>query len=282
MTSEMLPSVGFIGLGDQGLPMAIAIAEASYPLHAWARRARSLDALANVAHVAHDTIGQLAEASDIVGLCVSTDDDVMALLNGGLLAGLRLGSVVVNHGTGTPGAAVAFAEACVAAGVEFLDAPVSGGRTGGEARTLTTMVGGPETVAERCEALFRTFSAHVIHLGGHGAGEIAKLFNNTLMMMNQANIADVVELAKRVGVDPIALVEVIKLGSGSSAALQLLPVHSPVNLDAAAEHAVGALLLDVELFDAAMKELGVDAEAITARGMTGAGRVLELMKTLNP
>jgi 3-hydroxyisobutyrate dehydrogenase-like beta-hydroxyacid dehydrogenase len=144
------------------------------------------------------------------------------------------------------------------------------------------MVGGPETVAERCEALFRTFSAHVIHLGGHGAGEIAKLFNNTLMMMNQANIADVVELAKRVGVDPIALVEVIKLGSGSSAALQLLPVHSPVNLDAAAEHAVGALLLDVELFDAAMKELGVDAEAITARGMTGAGRVLELMKTLNP
>jgi 3-hydroxyisobutyrate dehydrogenase-like beta-hydroxyacid dehydrogenase len=66
MTPEMLPPVGFIGLGAQGLPMAIAIAEAGYPLHAWARRAGSLGALANVGHVAQGTIGQLAEANDIV------------------------------------------------------------------------------------------------------------------------------------------------------------------------------------------------------------------------
>ena len=275
--------MGFIGLGDQGLPMAIAIAEAGYPLQVWARRPGSLDALEAVAHVRHDHLVELAAASDIVCLCVSTDQDVMGLLTGGLLAGLRPGSIVVNHGTGTPGSAVAFARACAEVGVEFLDAPVSGGRAGGEARTLTTMVGGPPLVAQRCEALFQTFSAHVVRLGGHGAGEIAKLFNNTLMMMNQANILDIIDLASQVGVDPIALVEVIKLGSGSSTALQLIPVRSPVSIDAAVvEHATAALLLDMDLFDEAMNELHVDVELISARAVRGADGVPELVRTLNP
>lgn len=283
MTSTTLPAVGFIGLGDQGLPMAVAIAEAGYPLQVWARHPGSLDALGAVPHVRHDTLGDLASTSDIVCLCVSTDEDVMGLLTGGLLAGLHRGSIVVNHGTGTPGSAKAFAKACAVAGVEFLDAPVSGGRAGGEARTLTTMVGGPAAVAQRCEALFQTFSAHVLYLGDHGAGEIAKLFNNTLMMMNQANILDVIDLATQVGVDPIALVEVIKLGSGSSTALQLIPVRSPVTIDAAVvEHAAGALLIDMDLFDEAMNELHVDVEMISARARRGASRVPELVRTLNP
>jgi hypothetical protein len=129
MTPEALPPVGFIGLGDQGLPMAIAIAEAGYPLQAWARRPASLEALAGVPHARHENIADLAAASDIVALCVSTDEDVTALVTGGLLGALRPGSVVVNHGTGTPGNAVRFAGLCAAAGVDALDAPVSGGRS---------------------------------------------------------------------------------------------------------------------------------------------------------
>src|SRR5262249_47749984 len=95
-------AVGFIGLGDQGLPMAIAIAEAGYPLHVWARRPGSLDALGTVAHVCHDNIKDLAASCDIVALCVSTDEDVMQIVTGGLLDGLHPGSVLINHGTGTP------------------------------------------------------------------------------------------------------------------------------------------------------------------------------------
>jgi 3-hydroxyisobutyrate dehydrogenase-like beta-hydroxyacid dehydrogenase len=166
ITAEGLPSVGFIGLGDQGLPMAVAIAEAGYPLQAWARRPASLEALAGVPHARHDNIPGLAAASDIVALCVSTDEDVTALLAGGLLEGLRPGSVVVNHGTGTPGNAVRITEMCAAAGLESLDAPVSGGRAGAEARTLTTIVGGPGPAARRCEPVFMSFSKHVFHLGG--------------------------------------------------------------------------------------------------------------------
>jgi len=86
--------------------MATATAEAGYPLHVWPRRLGSLDALGNVAHVRHDDSKDLAASCDIVALCVSTNEDVMQIVTGGLLDGLRPGSVIVNHGTGTPRNAV--------------------------------------------------------------------------------------------------------------------------------------------------------------------------------
>jgi NAD binding domain of 6-phosphogluconate dehydrogenase len=85
------PAIGFIGLGDQRLPMATAIAEASYPLHVWARRPGSLDALGNVAHVRPDDSRDLAASCGIVALCVSTDEDVIQIVTGALLDGLRRG-----------------------------------------------------------------------------------------------------------------------------------------------------------------------------------------------
>ena len=95
--------VGFIGLGDQGAPIARAIAEAGFELHAWARRARSLDALDGVRYVAHQSPAELGAVSDIVGLCLNVDDNVREIMTGGgLLAAMRPGSVLVNHGTGLP------------------------------------------------------------------------------------------------------------------------------------------------------------------------------------
>jgi 3-hydroxyisobutyrate dehydrogenase-like beta-hydroxyacid dehydrogenase len=202
--------------------MATAIAEAGYSLHVWARHPGSLDALGDAAYVRHDDTKDLAASCDVVGLCVSTDDDVMQVVTGRLLGGLRPGSVVVNHGTGTPRNAVRLTQACARAGVDVLDAPVSGGRPAAQARTLTTMVGGPQPVAERCEPVFRSFSRHVVYLGGTGSGQTAKLFNNALVMMNQASIAEIIELAAGLGMDPATLAEVLKLGSGSSSALTLL------------------------------------------------------------
>lgn len=165
--------------------MATAIAEAGYPLHVWARRPGSLNALGNVTHVRHDDSQALAASCDIVALCVSTDEDVMQIVSGGLLDGLRPGSVIVNHGTGTPRNAVWLTETCVRAGVDVLDAPVSGGRPAAQARTLTTMVGRPQPVAQCCEPLFGSLSRHVVYLGGPGSGQTAKLFNNALLLMNQ-------------------------------------------------------------------------------------------------
>lgn len=273
------PAVGFIGLGDQGLPMATAIAGAGFPLHAWARRSTSLDGLRGVPHVRHDTVQDMAAACDIVGLCVSTDEDVLELVTGGLLEGLGPGSVVVNHGTGVPANAVRLTEVCAPAGVEVLDAPVSGGRPAAEERRLTTMVGGPRPVADRCEPVFASFSRHVVHLGDAGAGQTAKLFNNALLMMNQAGIAEIVDLATKLGLDPTRLVEVLKLGSASSSALTLL--NTMVTLDNV-EHLSSVEALDMELFDAAMRDADVDARSVTARGMAGAHGLPELLHRLNP
>jgi 3-hydroxyisobutyrate dehydrogenase-like beta-hydroxyacid dehydrogenase len=282
MTPTPLRPVGFIGLGDQGLPMAVAIADAGYTLHAWTRRPRSLDGLNGVPHIRHETLADLAGASTVVCLCVSTDHDVMDLLTGGLSANLRPGTIVVNHGTGTPAQALQHAAACAAAAVEFLDAPVSGAHAGAVARTLTTMVGGPEAAAEICAPIFETFSSHVVRLGGHGVGQLAKLLNNALMMMNHASVADILELATRLSIDPIGLAEVLKTSSGSSVALEILPTGTAGLPAEMAEHGRDVLLLDMKLFDTAMSENGADVHHISERAVSGATRVLNTIRILNP
>jgi 3-hydroxyisobutyrate dehydrogenase-like beta-hydroxyacid dehydrogenase len=152
MTSSSLPIAGFIGLGDQGPPMATGIVEAGNPLHVEARRPSSLDGPREQRTSGHPGLATLAAASDITGLCVSTDEGVTGLLNGGLPADARPGTVIVNHGTGTPAQAVRMAELCQVARVDFLDARVSGGRAGAEERTLPTMAGGSESAYAICEA----------------------------------------------------------------------------------------------------------------------------------
>lgn len=272
-------AVGFIGLGDQGLPMATAVAEAGYELHVWARRPQSLQALSATPHVAHDTVAELGAACDVVGLCVSTDGDVLRLASEELLQVMRRGAVIVNHGTGLPRNAVRLSELAAEHGVDALDAPVSGGRPAAAARTLTTLVGGPEDVVARCTPLFEAFAAHVVRSGDTGAGQMAKLVNNALLMVNQAAIADVVALGIEAGIDPVTLVEGLKLGSATSAALTLLnTMVTPDTVD----HLSGVEALDMEIFNEAMRDAGVAAELTTERGLSGARRLPELIARLNP
>lgn len=259
--------VGFIGLGDQGLPMAVAVAEAGFALHVWARRPAPLERLGATPATAHTTLGQLAAVCDVVALCTSQDDDVLQLLTDGLLDGLRPGTVVVNHGTGTPGNAVRIAEVCARAGVLALDAPVSGGRPAAQARALTTLVGGPAEALERCAPVFAAHSTHVVPMGPTGAGQSAKLFDNALLILNQGSIAEVVELAVASGTDPDRLVEALRLGSASSRAVTLL--GAMVTPDTVG-HLSAVEDLDVDLFATAMAEAGLDAGAVVARAHASA------------
>jgi 3-hydroxyisobutyrate dehydrogenase-like beta-hydroxyacid dehydrogenase len=259
--------------------MAVALAAAGFPLHVWARSPRSLEQLGAIACQRHETIAELAAASEVVALCVGTDDDVFEIVRGGVLGALRAGGIVVNHGTGTPRNAVQLSELCAEAGVIALDAPVSGGRQGAEARRLTTMVGGPESAARRCEPLFRSFSANVVRLGGPGAGQSAKLFNNALLIMNHANIAEIFEAAAAYGLEAGRLAEVLKLGSAASAALSVLgTMVRPENV----EHLAGLEALDMEIFAEAMTQAGIDADGIIARGRAGAAALPGVIRHLFP
>lgn len=263
-----LPTVGWVGLGDQGAPIARAIAEAGYPLHVWARRPSSLDALHGVPHIPHNTAADLGAASEVVGLCLNEDkDNRQLMLDGGLLAAMRPGSVLVNHGTGLPAFAVEMTGLAAPHGVDVLDAPVSGGHAGAVAKQLTTIVGGDAAVVERLRPLFSTFSKKIAHMGGAGAGQVGKLINNTLLMVNQKNIAELLDIANRLHVEIPALVDVLRSGSASSFALQALGTAvTPTN----AEHLRRMQLVDMDIFVEAVAELGDNVSSISRRAIEGA------------
>jgi 3-hydroxyisobutyrate dehydrogenase-like beta-hydroxyacid dehydrogenase len=281
--------VGFIGLGDQGLPMAIAIAEAGFTLHVWARRPASIERLGDTPVVVHDTPAGLGAACDVVAVCVSTDEDLLRLLTGAsdedsgggggavLLAGMRRGTIVVNHGTGTPRSSQHLAEICAAAAVRYVDAPVSGGRPGAETRTLTVLAGGEEAAVEDCRSIFAAFATHVVAMGPVGTGQAAKLFNNALLILHQAAIAEIVRLASAGGTDPDRLVEALRVGSAGSQALTLL--GEMVNPDTV-RHLAAVEDLDVDLFATAMAEAGLNADDVVARAHQGARGLPALVASL--
>lgn len=277
-TSTPITRVGFIGLGDQGLPMAIAIAQGGFELHVWARRSASLHPLHQVAHTAHDTVAQLAEACDMVAVCVSEDGDVQVLIDTELLENMPPGSVLVNHGTGTPKNAERFAKQCASVGIDVLDAPVSGGRPAAEQHRLTTLIGGHDLVAKRCWPVFDAFSAHIVHLGPAGAGQMAKLFNNAMLIMNQTTIAELLKLAHSASVDVSRLKQSLALGSAASSALTLF--GTMITADNV-EHLRQVEDLDVDIFETAMREAGIDATAAVVRAHVGAQAMSDVIALLD-
>lgn len=283
MESATTPlQVGFIGLGDQGGPMAAAIAEASashagLALHVWARRAASLAVLADLPHTLHADPASLAAACDIVALCLRDDDDIWQLLEQqGLLAALRPGAIVVNHGTGDPAGNARIGARLAAAGIGFVDAPVSGGRPGALARTLTTIVGGEQAALDRCAAVFACYSRKVVLMGPVGAGQTAKLLNNALTMSNLDNAARVLGLADQLGLDLAAVVDMVGASSGASFILDALSRFTPE----LASHLQGLMEKDIEHFADGMRASGLDPAIMRERGLHGAQSLVEVVTRL--
>ncbi|WP_055588986.1 NAD(P)-dependent oxidoreductase [Peterkaempfera griseoplana] len=260
--------VGFIGLGDQGGPMAEAIGEQGFELHVWARRPKSLSAVAAVPHLVHDTVAGLGASADLVGLCLRDDADIWSLLDDQhLLTDVAPGTIIVNHGTGDPGEAERVAARVAGAGAVYLDAPVSGGGPGARARTLTTFVGGPADAFEAARPVFAAFSDTVRLMGPVGGGQLTKLFNNALTITNMKNAEDVLTLAEQVGLALPALIEIIGASSGGSAALRALGTDITPGL---AEHLHPLMRKDMQHFAQAVRERGAHPEEVLARGAAGA------------
>ncbi len=268
MQTKITMTIGFVGLGDQGAPIARAISEAGYELHVWARRPQSLEALAGVKYKAYDTVSEMAATSDLVGLCLTEDSDIRHVaLDGGLLANMKPGSVLVNHGTGLPAFAAELTTIASEYQVNVIDAPVSGGHPAAVAKQLLTMVGGEPEVAERCRPVFETFSKKVAYMGSAGSGQMAKLLNNALLMMNQKNIEDILQLGEHVGLAIPALVDVLCAGTARSYALEALGTAITTEK---APHLQKLQLIDMDLFAEAVALVGYEAEAITRYAVAGA------------
>jgi 3-hydroxyisobutyrate dehydrogenase-like beta-hydroxyacid dehydrogenase len=270
--------VGFIGLGDQGAPMATAIAEGGFELTVWARRPESLAALDGVAHDVAATAPDLAAKVDVIGLCLGDDSDVRDILEKhGLLAALKHGTIIANHGTGDPRENERIGQLVATRGGAYLDAPVSGGRLAAQARTLTTFTGGDADAFETARPVFETFSTNVERMGGVGRGQLTKLLNNALMMTNQKNAIDVLNIARTAGLDTTRFAAALATSSGNSPSLQFLTQPIAVGQ---VRHLQSLMRKDIAHFAEAMQEYGVDPTVIYDRGVAGIDGMADVLSLI--
>ena len=229
--------VGFIGLGHQGAPIAQRIIAAGYPTTLWARRAASLDLFATTPAKTAASPSALGVASDVVGICVLADDDVVDVVTSpdGILAGMQPGGVIVVHTTTHPDTCRRLARLAAARGVGLIDAPVSGGGQRASQGALLVMIGGDPDIVERCRPVFETYGDPVIHVGPLGSGQIAKLLNNLLFTAHLALGTNAFELARTLGLQPSELARVLERGSGGSAAAGVLAATGYTAAGAAAQ-----------------------------------------------
>jgi 3-hydroxyisobutyrate dehydrogenase len=216
--------VGFIGLGNQGLPIAQRVQQAGYELSVWARRPEGLEPFRGTEAYVADSPRDLGRRVDVLQTCVFDAAGTREILFGadGAVPAMRPGSIVAVHSTVSPSEIRDIAGRAAEFDVDVLDTPVSGGHFRAITGELVTMVGGELSSFNRCVPIFDTFSSRVIHLGGVGAGQRAKLLNNALLAAHLGVAADAFELGVEWGLDRAALAEVLSNGSGRSYGIETL------------------------------------------------------------
>lgn len=215
--------VGFVGLGDQGAPIAQRIAASDHECFVWARREQSLEPFRDGPAEIVDSLAELGERVDLLESCVFDAAGNEEVLFGphGAAHTMAPGSIIAVHSTISPDEIRAIAARAGELGLRVLDAPVSGGGLKAAAGELVTMLGGAVETVEECTPVFRTFASIIVHLGDVGAGQQAKLINNAMLTANVAVAADAFHLAERLGLNRDGLAEVLRNGSGRSFGLEL-------------------------------------------------------------
>ena len=216
--------VGFIGLGAMGLPMAKNVLEGGYDLvTTFNRRRGPADELASMGANVVDTAADVARRSDVVITVLPADRELEEVVQGeeGLLQGFREGATLIDMTTATPQVLQRLEPTLTAAGVQILDAPVSGGTPAAAEGTLTIMVGGDGGLLEEHRALLETMGATLFHVGGIGQGKVVKMVNQLMAATHLLAIGEAFGLGVRSGADPRTLKEVIGKSSGASKMMDL-------------------------------------------------------------
>jgi len=210
--------VGFIGLGIMGAPMAANLLKAGFAVTVWNRSPSRTQPLLEAGAKGADSPAAVAAASEVTLSCVTNSGDVeeVALGPGGVIEGAGPGSVYIDCSTIAPATARKVAEALGRREVAMLDAPVSGGDIGARAGTLAIMVGGEAEVFERCLPVFEAMGKTIVHVGPNGAGQVVKLCNQVAGGLNLLAAAEAIGLARRAGVDPEKMLQVVSAGAAGS------------------------------------------------------------------
>jgi 2-hydroxy-3-oxopropionate reductase len=216
-------SVGMIGLGLMGKPMARNLLKAGFPLTVWNRSRAPIDELAAEGARAASSAREVAAASDVVITIVPDSPDVEAVLMGpdGVMAGARPGLLVIDMSTISPAVTRHLHAEVAARGGRMLDAPVSGGDVGAKAGTLSIMVGGERTDFDAAQPVFAAMGRTITHCGPAGSGQLVKACNQIVIAIVLTGVSEALVFAQHAGVAPEVMIPVLQGGSARTQMMEL-------------------------------------------------------------
>src|SRR5919197_668741 len=254
----MAISVGFIGVGNMGNPMAYNVLKAGFPMAVFDKNPQAMENLIQAGAQPASSVREVVEQSEITltSLPASPDVEAVYLQPGGLVESARPGTLLVDLSSVLPSTVRKVEPRAKARGVHFLEAPVSGGVTGARAATLAIMVGGDAEVLAGVEPVLRAIGPNIFHVGPVGAGNTVKAINNMMACVNSLAMMEGLVLGVKAGLDPMTIYEVVKASSGGSKALERIP-KAIVPRDFEPGFKVALMNKDLETFNTIAKELHV-------------------------
>jgi 3-hydroxyisobutyrate dehydrogenase len=252
--------VGFVGLGDMGSAIVTRLLAAGLPVTLWARRADSLRQFESGRFHVAASPPELGRRSDVVGICVFADADVRQVVLGpaGVLAGLSAGSVLLIHSTVSVATCREVAAQAARVGVEVVDAPVTGARARALAGDLVVLLGGDAAAIEKARPMLAAFAGTTAHLGPLGSGQRMKALNNALGNATGRLASLAIETGVQLGLDARWVIEILRTGSASSAAMTSM-VDRLMRDPEFAVLAARMIVKDTALFHEMCAEAGVEA-----------------------
>ena len=210
--------IGFVGLGIMGKPMVRNLMKADYSVTVYDIVSESVEEMVTDGAKAASSAAEVAQsASTVITMVPDSPQSEAAILGpNGVLEGTSSGSTVIDMSSIAPASSQKIAKACENAGVNFLDAPVSGGETGAIEGTLAVMVGGKKEVFDANFDMLSTMSGSIVLCGDYGDGNTTKLANQIIVAGNIAALGEALVLAKKSGIDPQVVFDAIKGGLAGS------------------------------------------------------------------
>ena len=274
-----MAKIGFIGLGNMGLPMAQNLLKAGYAVSGFDLSADATERLAAAGGTRAQSIRDACEGAEAVITMLPAGEQVREVYfgDGGALAAVAPGALLIDSSTIDVVTARDVAQAAHARGLAMVDAPVSGGVTGAQSATLTFMVGGPDDAFERARPVLEKMGKTIVHAGGPGTGQAAKICNNMILGASMIVVSEAFLLAEKLGLDAQKLFDISSKSSGQCWSMTsycpvpgLVPA-SPANRDYKAGFTAAMMLKDLKLAQAvarttrATTPLGAGAAAVYER-----------------
>jgi 3-hydroxyisobutyrate dehydrogenase len=254
----MAISVGFIGVGNMGNPMASNVLKAGFPMIVYDRNPQAMENLLQAGAQRGASAREVVEGSELIltSLPASPDVEAVYLEPGGLVERAKPGTMLIDLSSVLPSTPRKIEPRARARGVYFLEAPVSGGVSGARAATLAIMVGGDPEALARAQPVLRTIGPNIFHVGPVGAGNTVKAINNMMASVNALAMMEGVALGVKAGLDPMTIYEVVKASSGGSKALERIP-NALIPRKFEPGFKVALMNKDLETFNTIAKELHV-------------------------